>query len=195
MSNLVPQKKQDKNGHLVTRYVKDEASGKKQVPSLPGPAAPATSAALPAGAKILTAEDLNLIARLINLCSENSDDLMHLNVHIGSGDMRSLRVFDANPSENFSTIQDILYYTDSLYEKGEEIAGSASFEAHLKVAEESSFEYFNGGDNDAEVIRLIHQNPDQVDSIIEFLDTRGSDAWALRQYLENGVKVLRGGTL
>lgn len=199
MGTLKPEKRMDKTGRIVTRHVKDDTATPSPA-SFPPPVTPSSKTdmiIIPGQEKIpMTKADFAIIGDLLDRCgSYNSDDLMHITPYIRDGDMDTLRVFHKYSDEySYSGIIDVLSATYDLY-PDKDYAGT--IEAHLKIAASGAFDYYDiaGVPEYEAVLRVIHDNTEQADSIIVFLNERGPDAGALTEYLANDVKAVREGTL
>jgi hypothetical protein len=202
MSTLVPEKRPNKHGVMVTKYVRQD-SPETTAPGN-GIPAPAPVGAAPAAAEhpmkqvMMTMKDFELITEVLDLCGTyQSDDIEYAKVFIRDGNLRGLKVMkEHGDTHSFSTIHDIINATDCFLSDDDTEYPLDSLEAHLKVADSGAFEYYDPlTPGFTAVARLIHENPEKAESIIAFLEDRGVDAEGLSEYLGNDVAALRKGTL
>jgi hypothetical protein len=193
----------DKTGKAVTRHVKADAHKSTSAPHLPPPSVslePVSSIILPEHeVSIMTKGDWSMVADVLDLCgTHNGDDLVHVTQYVKDGDMDALRVFKKYGHEcSFSTICDVIEETTPLYGKEKPSDYVDSIEAHFKIATSGHFYYGDiaGVPAHEGILKIIHDNPDQVGSILAFLLRRKPDPDALTLYLANEAKALREGTL
>jgi hypothetical protein len=203
MSNLVPEKRVDKTGKVVTRHVKADAATGTSAPHLPPPSVslePVSGIVLPEHeVTIMTKDDWSMVADVLDLCgTHNGDDLIHVTQYVKDGDMDALRVFKKYGHEcSFSTICEVIEETNALYGKKKPSDYVDSIGVHFKIATSGRFYYgdITGVPEHERVLRIIHANMDQVDSILAFLLHREPEPEALTLYLANEAKALREGTL
>lgn len=203
MNNLMPEQRPDKNGKIVTRHVKADTPTGSASASIPPPTVSSTEPemiVLP-GKKVtpMTAADFETIADLLEMCGTyKSDDLAIVNSYIRDGDIDALRILKEHGQHvGFSLPDDVLRQTYALYGDERPADYADQIAAHIKIAETGNFDYFDisGNGEYEEVLRIIHENIDQADSIIRFFEDRGPDPDALRDYLSNEVVAVREGTL
>lgn len=203
MGNLVPEKRVDKTGKVVTRHVKNDGPKIASAPHLPPPSVslePVSDIILPEHeVTIMTKDDWSMVADVLDLCgTHNGDDLIHVTQYVKDGDLDSLRVFKKYGNEcSFSTICEVIEETNALYGKKKPSNYMESIDAHFKVATSGHFYYEDiaGVPAHEGVLKIIHDNPDQVDSILAFLLRRKPEPDALTLYLANEATALREGTL
>lgn len=203
MGNLVPEQRPDKNGKIVTRHVKPDALGSAASPSFPPPSAaqPKAEAIVIPGKKVtpMTKEDFETIADVLEMCGTyKSDDLTIVSNYIRDGDIEGLRLLkEHGPDSGFSLVDDVIRQTEVLYGENRPENYTDQIAAHIRIGETGRFDYFDidGNGDSEEVLRIIHENIDQADSIQQFIEERGIDPDGLRDHLANEVTAMRRGAL
>jgi len=205
MSNLVPERRADKNGKMVLRHVKADAGAPSSAKQLPPPTAspaPINNIVLPQnGVTSMTKEDWATVAGVLDMCGTHQDvavDMAQVVPYIRDGDMEAMRIFHKYSSDySYPTIVDVIEAVNGLYGNDKPADYVEKVSAHMVIATSGYFDYFDIAgvpDNEA-ILKIIHENTQQVESILAFLMEREPDTEALESYLANQTTALRRGTL